>query len=61
MNASDGEWMDAKEGRKEGGRHGERKGRFKKPLREFPSRLSGNEPDWYPRGRGFDPWSRAVG
>ena len=28
---------------------------------EFALRLSGNEPDWYPWGCGFDPWPPSVG
>ena len=28
---------------------------------EFPSWLSKNKSDWYPRGCGFYPWSRSVG
>ena len=28
---------------------------------EFPSWLSGNEPDWYPWRRKFDPWPRSGG
>ena len=30
-------------------------------LRDFLPRLSGNEPNWYPWGWGFDPWPRPVG
>ena len=33
----------------------------KSSLLEFPLWLSGNDPDQYPRGHGFDPWPRSVG
>ena len=28
---------------------------------ELPPRRSGNQSDWEPRGRRFDPWPRSVG
>ena len=28
---------------------------------EFPLLLSGNKPDYYPQGCGFNPWPRSVG
>ena len=30
-------------------------------IQEFLVWLSSNKPDWYPWGRGFDPWPRSVG
>ena len=33
----------------------------KKKKQEFPLWLSGNEPNYYPRGHKFDPWPRSVG
>ena len=33
----------------------------KSPRVGAPVLLSGNEPDWYPQGCWFDPWSPSVG